>query len=130
MRITFTQVKIEQLQPPSNGKPSATFWDSNLAGFGIRVSKFRKTWIAAYTVAGGKQVMESLATTDLVPKLDDARERQGLDRARAQRHQPGRGAAAGGGQGQGRGGGASDEFSRWPMPTSSATRSRRRSRAP
>ncbi len=73
VRIDFNEVQIDRLLPPRD-KPSATFWDTNQAGFGIRISKFRKTWIAAYTVAGGKQVMESLGTTDLVPKLDAARE--------------------------------------------------------
>ncbi len=73
-RINFTQATIDRLPPPTDGKPSLTFWDLNLPGFGIRVSKFRKTWIAAYTVNGGKPVMESLGTTNLVPKLSDARE--------------------------------------------------------
>lgn len=47
----------------------------NLPGFGIRVSKFRQTWIATYTVNGSKkQVLETLGTTKLIPKLGDARE--------------------------------------------------------
>ena len=82
-RIDFNEVEIKRLLPPTNGKPSGTFWDTGQAGFGLRVSKFRKTWIAAYTVKGGKQVMESLATIDRVPKLDDARElaRASIERA-------------------------------------------------
>ena len=74
MRKNFTQGWVDRVLPHP-GRPSLTFWDLNLPGFGLRVSKFRKTWIATYTVAGSKkQVMESLGTTKLVPKLNDARE--------------------------------------------------------
>ncbi len=74
MRIEFTQARIDRLAAPTDGRPSLTYWDLNLPGFGIRISKYRRTWVAAYKVKGGKPVMELLATTSLVPKLDAARE--------------------------------------------------------
>jgi integrase len=76
-RLNLTQVAVDRLRP-ADGK-FVTYWDTNLPGFGVRVSpKGRRTWVAIYQVKGGKAVMESLGTAAIIPKVGDAR-----DRARA-----------------------------------------------
>jgi integrase len=58
---------------------NVTYWDTQLPGFGLRVSaKGRKTFVAMYRVKGGKEVMETIATMAELPDIKDAR-----DRARA-----------------------------------------------
>jgi hypothetical protein len=43
----LTQAAVEKLKPPEQGREE--HWDSQLPGFGLRVSgSGRKTWIALY----------------------------------------------------------------------------------
>ncbi len=74
---------------PKPGAGFVTYWDTNLPGFGVRVSpKGRKTWIAVYHIAGDKDVMESIGTIDLIPKVIDGRNqaRASMGKARAGIH--------------------------------------------
>jgi integrase len=78
-RTTFTQLAVERIKPPENGR--ITYWDKTLPGFGLRVAaprpgskEGRKTWIAMGRV-DGKPVMETIGTLAKIPKVDDARER-------------------------------------------------------
>jgi integrase len=74
--IRLTQIAVDRLKPPASGR--VEYWDSQLPGFGLRVSETgRKTWMAMYRVKG-KLVRETLGTLSLFPKVDEAR-----DRARA-----------------------------------------------
>jgi integrase len=74
-RLNLTQVAVERLQPPA-GPEAVTHWDSNCPGFGLRVSpKGRKTWVAQYRVKGGPEVLETIATMAILPKVAEARER-------------------------------------------------------
>jgi hypothetical protein len=89
-RVNMTQMWVDRVRLPHDYPyPSATWWDLNLPGLGLRASKFRKSWIAAYTVktAGGKgkPVQETLGTTKLIPKYADAKElaRSAILKARA-----------------------------------------------
>jgi integrase len=76
--IRLTQVAVDRLKPPAEGR--VEYWDTSLPGFGLRVaaprsgSKGRKTWQCLYRVKG-KLVRETLGTLELIPKVDDARER-------------------------------------------------------
>ena len=77
-KIKLTQLAAEHLQPLTNAV-NVTYWDTQLPGFGLRVSaKGRKTFVAMYRVKGGKEVMETIATMAELPDIKDAR-----DRARA-----------------------------------------------
>ena len=83
-RMKLTQLGVERLRAPTGGQ-AVTYWDLNLPGFGLRVSpRGRKTWVAMYRVAGGKEVMETIGTTMLIPSLADARDRArtSIDKAR------------------------------------------------
>jgi integrase len=77
--INLTQLAAERLRPPSGGV-AVTYFDTNLAGFGLRVSpRGRKTWIAQYRVRdrvrGSKEILETLGTMQLIPNVKDARDR-------------------------------------------------------
>lgn len=82
-RRNLTQLAVDRLGAPSGA--ARTFWDMNLPGFGIRVSpRGRKTWVAQYRIRGGKEVLETIGTTALIPNVRDARERAraSMDKAR------------------------------------------------
>ncbi|HVC51525.1 MAG TPA: Arm DNA-binding domain-containing protein, partial [Stellaceae bacterium] len=71
--LKLTQLAVDRLKPPGSGR--VEYWDSQLPGFGLRVSETgRKTWIALYRVSG-KLVRETIGTAALIPKVDEARER-------------------------------------------------------
>jgi hypothetical protein len=73
----LTQIAVERLSPPPAG--SVTYNDSVLPGFGLRISaRGRRTWVARYRVAGGKEIMETLGTAATIPNVGHAR---GLARA-------------------------------------------------
>jgi integrase len=73
-KINLTQAAVEKLPSPSGS--AITYWDSNLAGFGIRVSpKGRKTFVAQYRVVGGGEVVETIATMAVLPSVAEARQR-------------------------------------------------------
>jgi integrase len=73
-KLALTQAAVAVLPIPSDS--SVTHWDTHLAGFGVRVSpKGRKTYIAQYRVTGGREVVETIGTTHMLPKVADARER-------------------------------------------------------
>lgn len=79
----LTQAAVEKLRAPEQGREE--HWDSQLPGFGLRVSgSGRKTWIALYRVAG-KLVRETIGTTALIPNVAEARERarQSMQKAQA-----------------------------------------------
>jgi len=82
-RSNLTQLVVDRLKSPPEGG-SATYWDKTLPGFGVRVSKTRKTWVALYRV-NGKPVMQTLGTTAHVPQLKDARDaaRSAMNKAKA-----------------------------------------------
>jgi len=83
-RKNLTQLAAERLRPPTGGE-AVTYWDKNLPGFGLRVSpKGRKTFIAQYRVKGGKEVLETIGTIELIPSVADARNRAraSIDKAR------------------------------------------------
>jgi integrase len=72
---TLTQLSCERLRPPIGGI-AVTYFDTNLAGFGLRVSpRGRKTWIAQYRVRGGKERCETIGTMAVIPDVDEARNR-------------------------------------------------------
>jgi integrase len=79
MPIKFTQAAVDNLKPAASGRE--TYWDSQLSGFGLRVSAprpgssrdGRKTWIAMGRV-DGKAVMVTLGTMEQIPKVAEARE--------------------------------------------------------
>jgi integrase len=82
-KMKFTQVAVERVKPPLTGR--IEYWDTQLPGFGLRISdKGGRTWQAMYRV-GGKLVRETLGTLALVPKVDEARERarQSMQKAAA-----------------------------------------------
>jgi integrase len=77
-RITFTQLAVDRLKPPAEGRE--THWDRHLPGFGLRVSaprpgsrEGRKTWVAMGRV-DGKPVMATLGTLAQIPKVEKARD--------------------------------------------------------
>jgi len=62
----LTQVAVEKLKAPGQGRMQ--YWDSQLPGFGIRVSDSGgKTWVALYRV-GGKLVRETIGTRSAYSK--------------------------------------------------------------
>src|SRR5437764_11106275 len=73
-QLKLTQIAVDRLRPPAT--EAVTFWDVQCPGFGLRVSpRGRKTWVAQYRVRGGKEVLETIGTTALIPSVGDARER-------------------------------------------------------
>jgi len=79
----LTQLAVERLKPPRSGRLEV--WDSNLSGFGLRLSHTGlATWQVLYRV-DGKQVREKLGTLQQLPKVADARNaaRRSLAKARA-----------------------------------------------
>lgn len=73
-KLNLTQAAADRLPTPAD--KHVTYWDTGLAGFGVRVSpKGKKTWVAQYRVTGGSEKIESLGTVALLPKLADAREK-------------------------------------------------------
>jgi len=69
----LTQIAVERIKPPPAGR--VEYWDTQLPGFGLRVSdKGGRTWQCMYRV-DGKLVRETLGTLALIPKIDVARER-------------------------------------------------------
>jgi integrase len=79
----LTQAAVEKLKAPEEGRKE--YWDSQLPGFGIRISDSgRKTWVALYRV-GGKLVRETIGTATVIPNVADARERarQSMQKAQA-----------------------------------------------
>src|SRR3954468_8858756 len=70
--IKINQETIKGLRPPTEGR--TYYWDSDVAGFGLRISeKGKRTWVAQFR-AGGKLVMQTLGTTAEL-KVSDARAR-------------------------------------------------------
>jgi integrase len=81
--LKLTQAAADKLGPPASGREE--IWDSQLPGFGLRISSSgRKTWQALYRV-DGKTVRETLGTLAQIPKVADARElaRQSMTKARS-----------------------------------------------
>jgi integrase len=81
--IKLTQPAVERLKPPRSGR--VEYWDSQLPGFGLRISATgRKSWVVMYRV-GGKLVRETLGSLAVTPKVSDARElaRASLSKAQA-----------------------------------------------
>jgi hypothetical protein len=73
-QLKLTQIAVDRLRPPPT--EAVTYWDVQCPGFGLRVSpKGRKTWVAQYRVRGGKEVLETIGTTALIPNVGEARER-------------------------------------------------------
>jgi integrase len=71
--MKLTQVAVERVKPPATGR--VEYWDTQLPGFGLRLSdKGGRTWTCMYRV-GGKLVRETIGTLALIPKVDEARER-------------------------------------------------------
>jgi integrase len=71
-RTKLTQLAVDHLKPLGE---RVDYWDTQLPGFGVRVSEAgRKTWIAMYR-ADGKSVRETLGTVALIPNVADARAR-------------------------------------------------------
>jgi hypothetical protein len=69
----LTQAAVEKLKAPEEGRKE--YWDSQLPGFGLRISDSgRKTWVALYRV-GGKLVRETIGTAAVIPSVAEARER-------------------------------------------------------
>src|SRR5690349_23221502 len=72
-KIKLTQPAVDKLRAPSSGR--VEFWDSQLPGFGLRISdRGRKTWIAMYRV-NGKLIRETIGTAATIPNVGDARAR-------------------------------------------------------
>src|SRR6185437_16205773 len=80
-RLRFTQLAVDRLAPPAQGR--VEFWDTVLPGFGLRVAaNGRKTWQVLYRVAG-RPVRETLGTVAVIPRVDDARSAARASLARA-----------------------------------------------
>src|SRR5437868_13292048 len=80
--LNLTQAAVNNLKPPARGRIEV--WDSQLPGFGLRISDTgRKTWQAFYRV-DGKVVREKLGTLAQIQNVADAREmaRQSMTKAR------------------------------------------------
>jgi integrase len=81
-RQKMTQSGLDRLKPPASGR--VEYWDTQLPGFGLRVSHTgRKTWVAMYRVHG-RLVRETIATMALIPNVADARERARISMRKAQ----------------------------------------------
>jgi integrase len=81
--IKLTQPAVEKLKPPVSGR--IEYWDSQLPGFGLRISESgRKTWVAMYRV-GGKLIRETIGTVAIIDNVADARDRarQSMQKAQA-----------------------------------------------
>jgi integrase len=79
----LTQAAVDKLKAPDVGR--VEYWDSQLPGFGLRISNSgRKTWVALYRVSG-QLVRETIGTSALIPNIADARERarQSMQKAQA-----------------------------------------------
>ena len=79
--IRLTQVAVEKLKPPTQGR--IVYWDRHLPGFGLRMTqKNARSWVAMFRVAG-KPVMQTLGTLARIPKVDEARDlaREAMRRA-------------------------------------------------
>jgi integrase len=84
--LKLTQAAVDKLKPPAAGR--VEYWDSQLPGFGLRVSDTgRKTWQVLYRV-DGKMVREKLGTVAQIESVADARARarQSMTKARAGAH--------------------------------------------
>jgi integrase len=84
--LKLTQAAVTNLKPPARGRIEV--WDSQLPGFGLRISDTgRKTWQAFYRV-DGKMVREKLGTLAQIQNVADARElaRQSMTKARTGAH--------------------------------------------
>jgi hypothetical protein len=72
-KIKLTQPAVDKLKAPSAGR--VEFWDTQLPGFGLRISdRGRKTWIAMYRVKR-KLVRETIGTIATIPNVAEARTR-------------------------------------------------------
>jgi integrase len=76
--IKLTQAAVERLRPPASGR--VEYWDSQLPGFGLRVSAprpgskdGRRTWQAMYRV-NGRLARETIGTMAVIPNVAEARE--------------------------------------------------------
>jgi integrase len=87
--LKLTQAAVDRLKPPASGR--VEYWDSQLPGFGLRVSAprpgnkdGRKIWQAFYRFEG-RMVREKLGTLDEIPSVAEARERarESMTKARA-----------------------------------------------
>jgi integrase len=84
--LKLTQAAVERLKPPPSGRIEV--WDSQLPGFGLRISASGlKTWQAFYRT-NGKPIREKLGTVAQIPNVADARElaRQSMAKARTGAH--------------------------------------------
>jgi Arm DNA-binding domain len=80
--IKLTQPAVERLKAPASGR--VEYWDSQLPGFGLRISESgRKTWVAMYRV-GGKLIRETIGTAAVIDNVADARERARQSMQKAQ----------------------------------------------
>jgi integrase len=77
--LKLTQAAVDRLKPPASGR--VEYWDSQLPGFGLRVSAprpgnkdGRKIWQAFYRFEG-RMVREKLGALDRIPSVAEARER-------------------------------------------------------
>jgi integrase len=81
--LRLTQAAANNLKPPASGRIEV--WDSQLPGFGLRISSSGlKTWQCLYRV-DGKPVREKLGTLAQIQNVADAREmaRQSMTKARS-----------------------------------------------
>src|SRR5437763_15082570 len=75
--VKLTQLAVDRLKPPT-GKAREEYWDTQLPGFGLRITaEGRKVWQAMYRVRG-RLKRETLGSLAVIPKVDEAR---GLARA-------------------------------------------------
>src|SRR6267378_1171052 len=84
--LRLTQAAANNLKPPASGRLEV--WDSQLPGFGLRISSSGlKTWQCLYRV-DGKPVREKLGTVAQIPNVAAARElaRASMTKARAGAH--------------------------------------------
>jgi integrase len=84
--LKLTQAAVERLKPPATGRIEV--WDSQLPGFGLRISASgHKTWQVLYRVKG-QAIREKIATTAQIPNVGKARElaRESMLRARSGAH--------------------------------------------
>ena len=81
-RLNLTQLTAERLR--AHAGKAVIHWDTNLTGFGLRVSpKGRKTWVAQYRVRGGPEVLETIGTLSLIPKVAEARDKARISMVKA-----------------------------------------------